>query len=160
MSSLEARLRSKEAQLRDSQAALMEQSPRTSRISAASMSDDQVRGRFEDLSRSIQGWVVAHFGEWALTGPFDQSAMPESKRDRSNYEALLRRPGTAALVLKGLVGEMICQAFASGYLMGGSSYCRLRHSIASKGESEGPIALSTLTEGAQPLPLSTTNGGP
>ena len=129
ITSLDLQLQKKEVQLQETHAALLQQGPRP--MSNAGLPEARIRDQFETLANSSRDWISKYFGDWVLEGPLAVDAMPPSapRRDRSNYEALLKAPQMACLVLQGLLGEIVSHAFASEMLLGSKSLSDLKQKI-------------------------------
>ena len=87
---------------------------------------------------SIDSWVGRHFEG---IGPVD-SPTPDIVsalgRSQPSYKDLLMAPETMAFVLRGLVADILVQAFSSGQLLGNEAYWELKQAIGIKGEGFSP----------------------
>ena len=126
VASLETQLHERTAQLQRAQASLLKQGHR---LDEHAIDDRQIHERFSQLSKSINDWVVAHF---KTLGP-EISATAKSllllKESQPNYAMLLRSPRTKYLVIRGLVGDIILEAFTTGELLGSPAFCEIKKAI-------------------------------
>ena len=128
--SLENQLHDKDIQLRENHATLLSIGRRPS---SSSFSDKQAHERFNKLFAAIQRWVTHYFEGKSLMISPSSDTISTLIRSQPDYEALLKDPKETLLVLRGLVADIICQAFTTGQLLGNEAYWELRQAIDAKG---------------------------
>jgi hypothetical protein len=131
IAALETQLHEKDTQLREKQTTLLSLG-RTQ--SSVSLGDSQARERFSRLRSGISDWVARNFSGSSFSSSPSLDVVTMLKRSQPQYEALIQDSIWVAPVLQGLVADMICQAFASGQLLGNEAFWELKHSIGAKGE--------------------------
>jgi len=96
------------------------------------LSDKQVSQRFVRISKEINDWVFTHFKS------IHPGVVPAAEVDVTlqaafpNYGSLLQNSRTKYLVLRGLVAEVIFQAFSTGEFFGSPAFSELRQSVGTK----------------------------
>ena len=128
--SLENQLHDQECQLRENQATLLSLGRQPS---ASAFSDKQAHDKFNKLSAAIQSWVTQYFEGSSLMISPSSETIHALTRSQPDYDALLKDPKGTLLVLRGLVADIICQAFTTGQLLGNEAYWELRQAIDAKG---------------------------
>lgn len=124
---LETQLREKDAHLKESQAALLRHGRRAG---VAGLDDRQINQRFASLAKSINDWVVTHFKTIRPGVLPSRDVEAAVQAAFPNYAVLLQTSRTKYLVLRGLVAEVIFQAFATGELLGNPAFSELNQAIA------------------------------
>ena len=125
---LETQLHQKNTQLRESQAALLQHGRRSG---VQGLNDRQLNERFARLSKSINDWVVTHF-KTIRPGVIPVPDVENTVRSVfPNYGIFLQDPRTKYLVIRGLIAEIIVQAYATGELLGNEAFMELKQAVAS-----------------------------
>ena len=125
---LETQLHQKDAQLRESQAALLQYGRQAG---PQGLNDRQLHEMFARLSKIINDWVVTHFKTirpGVLPAPEVQNTV---RSVFPNYGVFLQDPRTKYLVIRGLVAEILVQTFATGELLGNEAFMELKQAVAS-----------------------------
>ena len=131
INSLETQLHQRDAQLRDSQAALLQ---RSRGVGVSGLDDKQVNERFVRLSKSINDWVLSHFKTMRPGSSPTRDVLTILQRSQPNYATLLKEPRTQYLVIRSLVAEIIVQAFMTGELLGNPAFSELKQAISTTGK--------------------------
>ena len=126
ITALETQLHQKESQLKESQEALLQHGRRAG---AAGLDDKQIHQRFASLSKNINDWVVTYFKTIRPGVAPSRDVEGAVQAAFPNYGALLQNSRTKYLVFRGLVAEVIFQAFATGELLGNPAFSELRQAI-------------------------------
>ena len=134
---LETQLHEKDTQLRENRAALLLLGRRPS---STSLSDRQAYERFESLYQAIQDWVRRYIAGKSLTISPSADTLSTLKRSQPGYETLLKDAQSTQYLIGGLVADILCQAFATGQLLGNEAYEELRQTINAKGTLQNPFA--------------------
>ena len=124
-------MHAKDIELRESQAAFLRSGRR---ISTVNLPDGQVRDSFTKLYKSISKWVLTHFESLPLAEHVLTSEITSVlERAQPDYRKLIQSPETVNIVLRGLVADILAQAFTSGQLLGNEVYWELKQVIGLKG---------------------------
>ena len=83
------------------------------------LSDRDIHTKFAELSRSIRDWIVTFF---------------KDANGSSDTTPLMRDSRTRFLVMRGRVAEILCEAFATGELLGSEDFAHMHNSLAARGE--------------------------
>ncbi|MCJ1247788.1 hypothetical protein MMC30_005003 [Trapelia coarctata] len=134
---LETQLQKKDAQLKESQAALLQHGRRAG---VAGLDDKQIHQRFAGLAKSINDWAVTHFKTIHPGVVPSRDVEATVQAVFPNYSVLLQTSRTKYLVLRGLVAEVIFQAFATGELLGNPAFSELNQTIAMNSAAPTPEA--------------------
>lgn len=90
-----------------------------SRIGVSDLSDRDIHAKFAELSRSIRDWIMTFF---------------KDAGGASEMAPLMRDSRTRFLVMRGHVGEILAEAFATGELLGNDDFAHMRSSLGVRGE--------------------------
>ncbi|KAI9821959.1 MAG: hypothetical protein M1827_002541 [Pycnora praestabilis] len=138
ISNLESKIASQDAQLRTSQAALLRSGRNnvgTTANNTPSLDDRTINERFQQLSKSINDWVLTYFKNIGpgLTNPPGE-LVELLQATQPTYVALLQNPRTKYLVVRGVVAQVLTEAWANGDFWGeGSGYASLEKMVGENG---------------------------
>ena len=133
INTLETQLHERDAQLKASQAALLQKG----RVSRGSGLDDRhVNDRCSRLSKGINDWVLTHFKSMRPVNSPGRDVATMLQRSQPNYASLLGDPRARYLVIRSLVAEILTQAFITGELLGNPAFSELKQTIGAKGTTK------------------------
>ncbi|KAI9759751.1 MAG: Transmembrane protein 63C [Chaenotheca gracillima] len=118
ISELKASLHEKDAQLRESQAAMMQRARKGSKPQGPSLGDKEVSNRFRQLSKAINDWVLTYFKGVTSAPQMTPELKSMMARNKVNALSLLGDSRTKYLVVRLVVAEMLTDAINSGVLLG------------------------------------------
>ena len=133
INTLETQLHERDAQLKVSQAALLQKG----RAAGGSGLDDRhVNDRCSRLSKGINDWVLTHFKSMRPVNLPGRDVATMLQRSQPNYASLLGDPRARYLVIRSLVAEVLTQAFITGELLGNPAFSELKQTIGAKGKTK------------------------